>query len=146
MYHFCLLPQTSAHVSVSNLVKQLKWTQDRAQAALVFADIFISINSLVCVGGKECILLTLDCLIFFYFQTYMLDQGLVWIDNQAPNEPDYWFPSLFVAPSPSIASSSLKSTAASSDSNQLLEDEVMEAELAELNLQLVAEDAKFADQ
>jgi hypothetical protein len=77
----------------------------------------------------------------------MLEQGLVWIDNQVLDEPDYWFPSLFVAPSLSIASSSSKSAVASSDFNQVSsEEEVMEAELAELNLQLVAEDAKFENE
>lgn len=55
--------QSSAHVTINQLTKDLKWEEERANRAL----------------------------------KYLVKEGLVWVDEQAGAEKEYWFPSLFTA-------------------------------------------------
>ncbi|KAK3106332.1 hypothetical protein FSP39_017805 [Pinctada imbricata] len=60
--------QSTGHVTKSQLMKDLKWEEERASRALMF----------------------------------MVKEGLVWVDDQAPGEREYWFPSFF----PDVAAAS----------------------------------------
>ena len=38
-----------------------------------------------------------ECRVFVYLQRFLVKEGLVWVDDQAGSERQYWFPSLYTA-------------------------------------------------